>query len=31
MSSIKDEGYDMARDIRYIKFSGDYEKFEYWK
>ena len=31
MSRINDERYDMAGAIRYIKFSGDYEKFYGWK
>ena len=31
MSSIKEERYEMAGDIRYIKFSGDYENFDEWK
>ena len=31
MSSTKEEGYEMAGAIIYIKFSGDYEKFDEWK
>ena len=31
MSSIKDEIYEVDGAIRYIKFSGDYEKFYQWK
>ena len=27
-SRTKDEGGDMDESIRYIKFSGDYDKFE---
>ena len=28
MSTIKEEIYEMSGDTRYIKFSGDYEKFD---
>ena len=28
MSNIKEERDDMPGDIRYIKFSGDYDKFD---
>ena len=31
MSSIKYEKYEMAGAIRYINFSGDYDKFYEWK
>ena len=31
MLSIKEEIYEMAGSIRYIKFSGDYDKFDEWK
>ena len=31
MSSIKDELGEMAGAISYIKFSGDYDKFDQWK
>ena len=31
MSSIKDERGEMAGSISYIKFSGDYDKFDEWK
>ena len=28
MPRIKEERYDMSGSIRYIKFSGDYEKID---
>ena len=31
ISSPKEEGEDMAGATRYIKFSGDYDKFDEWK
>ena len=31
MSIIKEEQDDMSGAIRYIKFIGDYEKFDEWK
>ena len=31
ISSIKEERDEMAGNIRYIKFSGDYYKFDEWK
>ena len=31
MSRINDERDDVDGSIRYIKFSGDYDKFYYWK
>ena len=30
-SSTKDEIDNMTGSIRYIKFSGDYDKFDEWK
>ena len=30
-SSIKDETEQMDGDVIYIKFSGDYDKFDEWK
>ena len=31
MSSTREKRYEMDTAIRYIKFSGDYEKFDEWK
>ena len=31
MSIIKEEKYEMEGAIRYIKFIGNYEKFDEWK
>ena len=31
MSSTREKRYEMDIAIRYIKFSGDYDKFDEWK